>query len=251
MSDIVSISNPNIFNLPFDGKPIRAFMHNDVLHVCGVDLTKALGYKRPSDPLLQIDSLDTVVCRVLDSQERQRSTTFINEAAFYELLFRSNLPEAKRFTRIVSGEILPTIRRTGRYQNESVNSLVQDIADPWELMYSATFRKNVIPRTGMSAPEFYKFLYENLHPDGTYEKMKSRTISKRNRSWFRRDNYDIVTGKRAYLHQYYKDDGRDFNRYKQGQLSIIVQYLLSKPGNKQEFLSICETVFGTKAITAA
>lgn len=39
----------------------------------------------------------------------------INEAAVYKLAFRSNKPEAERFVDWVASEVLPSIRRTGKF----------------------------------------------------------------------------------------------------------------------------------------
>lgn len=44
----------------------------------------------------------------------QQKTT-INESGLYALIFRSRKPEAKRFKRWVTHEVLPAIRRTGSY----------------------------------------------------------------------------------------------------------------------------------------
>lgn len=41
---------------------------------------------------------------------------FINEAALYKLAFRSSKPEADRFVNWVAGTLLPTLRKTGRYE---------------------------------------------------------------------------------------------------------------------------------------
>ena len=40
----------------------------------------------------------------------------INEAATYKLAFRSNKPEADVFTNWVASEVLPSIRKTGKYE---------------------------------------------------------------------------------------------------------------------------------------
>ena len=42
----------------------------------------------------------------------------INEPAVYKLAFRSNKPEADKFTTWVAGEVLPSIRKTGRYEKD-------------------------------------------------------------------------------------------------------------------------------------
>jgi hypothetical protein len=43
-------------------------------------------------------------------------TRLISEPAVYKLAFRSNKPEADAFTNWVASEVLPTIRKTGRYE---------------------------------------------------------------------------------------------------------------------------------------
>jgi len=42
--------------------------------------------------------------------------TIISEPAVYKLAFRSNKPEADRFTNWIASEVIPAIRRTGQYQ---------------------------------------------------------------------------------------------------------------------------------------
>lgn len=45
-----------------------------------------------------------------------RRFAIINEAAIYKLAFRSSKPEADRFVNWVTGTLLPTLRKTGRYE---------------------------------------------------------------------------------------------------------------------------------------
>ena len=63
--------------------------------------------------------------RSLDDDEKGRQSlptpggiqemTIINESGLYKLTFRSNKPEAKKFTKWVTSEVLPAIRKTGAY----------------------------------------------------------------------------------------------------------------------------------------
>jgi prophage antirepressor-like protein len=50
-----------------------------------------------------------------DAIGRPRDMTVISEAGVYKLAFRSNKPEAEKFTDWVAGEVIPEIRKTGRY----------------------------------------------------------------------------------------------------------------------------------------
>ena len=48
-------------------------------------------------------------------KNEQKSTIFINESGLYSLIFGSKLESAKSFKRWVTSEVLPSIRKTGRY----------------------------------------------------------------------------------------------------------------------------------------
>lgn len=75
------------------------------------DVCKVLGLSNP-----------TVVASRLDEDERaklglgrQGASTIINESGLYKVILRSDKPEAKGFTRWVTHEVLPSIRKTGTY----------------------------------------------------------------------------------------------------------------------------------------
>lgn len=64
----------------------------------------------------------TVAVQRLDEDERakfnlgrQGETNIVSEAGLYSLIMTSRKPEAKRFKRWVTHEVLPTIRQTGSY----------------------------------------------------------------------------------------------------------------------------------------
>lgn len=50
----------------------------------------------------------------------------INESAMYKLAFRSNKPEADRFVNWIAGEVLPSIRRTGSYFSNGVQTSIEE-----------------------------------------------------------------------------------------------------------------------------
>jgi len=50
-----------------------------------------------------------------DAIGRPRQMTVISEAGVYKLAFRSSKPEAEKFTDWVASEVIPQIRKTGRY----------------------------------------------------------------------------------------------------------------------------------------
>lgn len=60
-----------------------------------------------------------------------QSYNIINEAGLYKLIFNSRKPEAKEFTRWVTHDVLPQIRRTGTYSakpsNDELKAKLKDL----------------------------------------------------------------------------------------------------------------------------
>ena len=73
---------------------------------------------------------------VTDSLGRQQSTYIINESGLYNVILRSDKPEAKPFRKWVTSEVLPSIRKHGAYMTEQV--LEQALASPDFLIKLAT-----------------------------------------------------------------------------------------------------------------
>lgn len=81
-----------------------------------LDVTRVLGYAKSRNAVSShVDEDDALIQGVMDSLGRLQETTLINESGVYSLILSSRLTNAKRFKRWVTSEILPTIRKTGRY----------------------------------------------------------------------------------------------------------------------------------------
>lgn len=105
--------------LNLDGEPW--FVANDV---CGV-----LGYRKASDTTRYLEDDERRVITSDDVSAGQpegvifaprkgnlrQSVTLVSEPGLYSLIMNSQRPEAKRFKRWITHEVLPTIRKTGGY----------------------------------------------------------------------------------------------------------------------------------------
>ena len=81
------------------------------------DVTEILGYEKGRNALSRhVDEDDALKRGVIDNLGRVQNTTIINESGLYSLILSSKLPTAKEFKRWVTSEVLPSIRKTGRYQ---------------------------------------------------------------------------------------------------------------------------------------
>ena len=98
----------------FENKNVRVVMKDDNPWWVAKDVCDVLGLVNPSEALKALDE-DELTSETLRSGGQGREMRLVSESGVYALIFRSNKPEAKRFRKWVTSEVLPQIRRTGRY----------------------------------------------------------------------------------------------------------------------------------------
>ena len=100
---------------------IRTCEVNGETYFVGKDVASALGYTNTMKAIRDhVDDEDKLGERiVLSGQNRQ--ATVINESGLYSLILSSKLESARRFKRWVTSEVLPAIRRNGRFELEQHN----------------------------------------------------------------------------------------------------------------------------------
>ena len=108
MNDLTVFQNPEFGEL-------RTEERNGEVWFCLADICGPLGLRAGAvkGRLKEdgINSIDTV-----DSAGRRNSLLFVTEGNLYRAIFQSRKPEAERFADWVTEEVLPSIRKTGRYE---------------------------------------------------------------------------------------------------------------------------------------
>lgn len=79
------------------------------------DLCKVLELSNVTRTAERLDSLTLSQAQVQNERGQSRDTTIVNESGMYEVVIRSDKPEAVKFRRWITGEVLPQIRKTGSY----------------------------------------------------------------------------------------------------------------------------------------
>ena len=118
-----------IFKSPEFGT-VRIVSLNDGPWFIGKDVAEILGYSNTNKAIqMHVDKEDkflrsergtelgklfSTVKKMQEEMGRQ-DNWFINESGVYSLIFGSKLPNAKKFKRWVTSEVLPAIRKTGGY----------------------------------------------------------------------------------------------------------------------------------------
>lgn len=119
------MNDMQIFN--YNETPVRTVMKDNEPWFVLKDVCEVLGI---SNPTMAADRLDADERAKLDLG-RQGSGWIINEPGLYNVILRSDKPQAKPFRKWVTAEVLPSIRRTGGYIQG------QDVLSPTELMAKA------------------------------------------------------------------------------------------------------------------
>ena len=103
---------------------IRTCMVDGETYFVGKDVASALGYKNTKDALMRHVDEEDKMGSGFTTQKGERQATVINESGLYSLILSSKLDSARRFKRWVTSEVLPQIRKNGRYELEHQNEVL-------------------------------------------------------------------------------------------------------------------------------
>jgi prophage antirepressor-like protein len=99
----------------FESSAVRSLMIDGEPWFVAADIAAVLGYRNAPDMarMLDDDEKGTQIVRTLGGDQE---FTIINESGVYACVLKSRRPEAKPFRKWVTSEVLPTLRKTGRYE---------------------------------------------------------------------------------------------------------------------------------------
>lgn len=127
--------------LEFEKEQIECIMLNDKPLFNPYDIGKCLGLKNTTirDHLSEMDEEERILLtnsNVGSNNIRKlanRGELFLKEPGLYQLIFKSRKPEAQRFVKWVTKDVLPQLRKTGSYEIENKNNrLVQNLMETTE-----------------------------------------------------------------------------------------------------------------------
>jgi prophage antirepressor-like protein len=110
-----SYSAVSVFN--FENHHVRTVVDdNGRLWFVANDVALALGYKKPNNAIHAHCEMDASKQGMLQTSGGMQKAILIDESNVFKLIFGSKLESSKRFTKWVTSEVLPTIRKTGKYE---------------------------------------------------------------------------------------------------------------------------------------
>jgi prophage antirepressor-like protein len=114
------VSEIEVFQFPATGHEVRMMLLDGEPWFVARDVCAVLGISNGRDAVSRLDEDGVGTADVIDSMGRSQRASVVSEPGLYELIFQSRKVEAKAFRRWVTNDVLPTIRRTGRYEVAAV-----------------------------------------------------------------------------------------------------------------------------------
>ena len=116
------MSNPNdtatLVPFQYGTSAVRTVLIDDEPWFVLADLCKVLGLSSPTRVTERLAADGVSQAQVIDSLGRTQQATIVDESGMYEVVIRSDKPEALAFRRWITGTVLPQIRKTGTYRSE-------------------------------------------------------------------------------------------------------------------------------------
>lgn len=191
------------------------------------EVCKLLDIKNARDAISSLDD-DEKLTSVIPTSGQNRTVNIISESGLYALIFRSKKPSAKQFRKWITGEVIPSIRKKGKY------SIDRTTVSNFLLRYDANFDR--IDNGYFSViGELFVRLYTKFHsvgydiPDKAFDGKEIRPDNSVGRlfSLYLKENYpDLVDQFKYYLHKFpnIKHTFR-VRQYKNEVLPIFIDYV--------------------------
>ena len=112
----------------------------------GIDVCNILGLENPTQSVESLDEDEKKLDYILDNSGQQRKTWTINEFGLYSLVLKSRKPEAREFKRWITHEVLPAIRKAGRYTTDQERDREEAILKMTGKLRSLTVEKEELQR---------------------------------------------------------------------------------------------------------
>lgn len=98
-----------------DHNRIRSVNIDGEIWFFALDVCKSLGIQNSGDAYGRLDKDDIGTTDGVDSKGRKIKSYIVSEFGLYDLILQSTKPEAKKFKRWITHEVIPQIRKTGAY----------------------------------------------------------------------------------------------------------------------------------------
>jgi prophage antirepressor-like protein len=112
----------------FNQSPVRLIEQDGQMWFVAGDVCRVLEIANNRDAVSDLDEDEVNTVAIPDGIRGNPNKLIISESGLYSLIFKSRKPQAKVFRKWVTGEVLPAIRKDGRYSVKRADR-VQEILE--------------------------------------------------------------------------------------------------------------------------
>ncbi|MGE6213558.1 BRO-N domain-containing protein [Comamonas aquatica] len=163
----------------FGTHAVRVITRNNQPWFVASDVCQALGYSNTSKAIgdhLDADERASELVPRTSNDSLGVPTNLINESGLYALVLRSRKPEARKFAKWVTSEVLPSIRQTGSYGQPAYDPDQVALAHRAALIATAQVYQSVFEAV-MQAKDWqlnrYMLRFDVTAEDGTVARVKA------------------------------------------------------------------------------
>jgi prophage antirepressor-like protein len=120
----------------FEDNLVRSIIRGEEPWFVGNDVCRALAIKNPRDAMERLDEDERGVANT-DTLGGEQSMIIVSEAGVFRLIFTSRKEEAERFKRWLAHEVLPKLRRDGKYAMPNADAPSDFMGQPFEITSEA------------------------------------------------------------------------------------------------------------------
>lgn len=172
---------PEVYKFGHSNQPVHVEIINNEPWFVAKDICDCLKIGNVTESLRNLDGDEKMPSVVLRAGKKVE-VNLVNESGLYNLIFQSRKPEARAFRKWVTSEVLPSIRKTGKYLMPPAGNRIVQIA--------SNISMNVIPSERheflVTTKEFARAI--NIS-ENTIRTNKSRGNFKEDIHFI--DNYDV------------------------------------------------------------
>lgn len=186
------------------------------------DVAKRIGIQQPRTILQRLDE-DETTSVILNVNGTRQNVTIINESGLYSAILRSEKPEAKKFKKWVTSEVLPAIRKTGSYTPKQP-AFIKRFNENWNRIEPGYF--SVISELAvrlMGRMEMVGHVMADSAPSGVQNR-PDVSVGRLFASWLRENHPDKADQFKYYSHKTDEWEG-DARQYPMSILPLYIEFV--------------------------
>lgn len=187
------------------------------------EICAKVGIANPRDAASRLDDDEKDAVGIPDAIGRTQRMTIINESGLYSVILRSTKPEAKRFRKWVTSEVLPAIRKTGGYGGR-VPSFIRRFNENWDRVsagHFSVFNEMVVHLWGRF--EMAGHVMADRAPDGK-ENRPDVSAGRLFSDWLKENHPTVSSAFSYYMHKTPEWEG-EVRQYPRSLLPLFLEFL--------------------------